>query len=271
MPFPDVTQDARVTGIYVQRDGTLFCSYYNPHGADSSLTRIARAEYGKSLNVLWATASLVVRSFAVSEQGLIYVMGYDPYLEKLSVARDSDLSTTVNSLHIIDPAKNSDVGLLRATVTKRGLSYFIPLLSEANISVRPNGNFFVTFRPETAKAGAFASLLAKDVVELAPDGSTAHVYGLELNDPDAYVAAVCVDNDASLLVQVVSSTLTPMQGGYRIKYKDNYLVRVLPTGATLRLPGRLPDGVLVQGWKAHTKRLVLNATARHSISKVSVT
>jgi hypothetical protein len=72
-------------------------------------------------------------------------------------------------------------------------------------------------------------------------------------------------------VQVVSSTLAAMQGGYRIKYKDNYLVRVLPTGATLRLPGRLPDGVLVQGWKADSRTLMLNATARHAMSMVSVT
>jgi len=228
-----------------------FAHHTKPYTQPAS--EIAKVDFenrGQTSSMIWTSSTLIPRSFAVSRQGYVYVVGATVSDER---ACDKNPSGTVmNLLHIIDPAGNGVASVLPTLVTKFGS--ILGLMGKAVFSVRPNGNFVLSFDQAAVALSSYRNLVARDVKEFSPQGFIVQTHTFPDLPEDSFIGSAVFDPEENLIVQVVRGVLTPngrafrWLGSYLIKESNNTSEQIrlfyFSSQAEL-LIGVLSDGTLV--------------------------
>ena len=152
---------------------------------------------------LWATDELWVESFSISDQGFFYLLGV-PQEIYLSLGRPGVTSgrRVTNLVHIFDDQFQRVASLIPTEITPGNIRVVLQILRESTITIRANGNFFVTLSPMTSQLiNADLVTTSQQIIEYDPLGNIFEVHSVPAEAPTTPVSAVVPDGDGGLVVQ----------------------------------------------------------------------
>jgi hypothetical protein len=96
-------------------------------------------------------------------------------------------------------------------------------VAKAVFSVRPNGNFVLSFDQTAVALSNYRNLVARDVKEYSPQGSIVQTHTFPDLTEDSFIASAVFDPEENLIVQVVRGVSTP--SGRAFRWLGSYLIK----------------------------------------------
>ena len=203
-PFQGRPERHRIRDIAVDGSGELFMAYSQQSREKGWIeTRFAKTKYGSMVSDIWATDELWVESFSISNQGFFYLLGV-PQEIYLSLGRPGVTSgrRVTNLVHIFDDQFQRVASLIPTEITPGNIRVVLQILRESTITIRANGNFFVTLSPMTSQLiNADLVTTSQQIIEYDPLGNIFEVHSVPAEAPTTPVSAVVPDGDGGLVVQ----------------------------------------------------------------------
>jgi hypothetical protein len=213
---------------------------------------------------IWTSFDLHVSAFVVSPQGLIYAAGFPNDFSKTVAKLKRGQSITAELLHIIDPKTDEERNLFPITLTPKFNSQLwagqtvlemTNLANQTVISIKSNGNFFVTI-DQTSALASVRGLIKNEAVEYSPDGTIAATWDLGDLEPDAYLNKIFVDIDDSILAEIIRYADTGASDSPNEALIERYLLRIDPSGRVTHCDPGLYSNEAILGWIGQTEELV---------------
>ena len=222
---------------------------------------IAELDFGVNSEIrkVWESHDLYISRFAIGPQGLIYASGVRDDIRKTISNLAKGQSVSAKLLHIIDPKTGEVQDLFPLTLLPdfnlqlwagETVLELTILMSNANIAVKSNGNYFFTM-DQTELPDSIRDLIKNEAVEYFPDGTLARRWDLGSLEPDAYLNRIFVDVDDSILTEIIKYADSPNRTAV-----DRYLLRINPNGSVKRHELALYSNEVIRGWMGQTGELV---------------
>jgi hypothetical protein len=262
--IPPLPPGSTLLSVYAGGGNRLWVSYDVPE-AESQIA-IGEFDFGVDSQVrnVWKSCDLRIGNFVIGPQGFIYAAGFRSDLGNTVAKMTEDQSITAELLHIIDPRTGKEQDLIPVTLRSKFDSQFwagqmvlgmTNLMSQIVVSVKSNGNFFVTI-DQTSALAPVHNLMKNEAVEYSSDGNVAKIWNFGSLEPDAYLNRIFVDVDDSILAEIIRHADTGAADPLDRTIIERYLLKLDPGGGITRCELSLYSNEIIQGWIGQTGELV---------------